>query len=397
MVATFDEQERILAHGSETFQQTATGDVLQKTDGTRSLELTYDELGNLATANVANGKKSTTIDYVVDGTGRQIARKLNGRFDRALLYQDQLRPIAQIDAAGTFSHFVYTSGESAPDAILQDGVPYRVLKDHLGSVRLVVNAKTGVVAQKLEYDEFGVVLSDSNPGFQPFGFAGGLYDALTGLVRFGARDYDAETGRWAAKDPIGFAGGVNMYAYCGNDPVNQVDPTGLDPEDYNPVYMVFGTAVHNAIGERYAEQHEGQRVFVNKALSTIARWFGKDASVLLRWLIRPDIFNSTTGDLYETKAIASRSRGKAQAMAYVAALNQLKIGAHLGPTDAAGTSGTVQVWGYAVEYYSPEPGVIVYERGWTGGSPSPQNVVVGVGAAAAAAAVLVKLAPLLAL
>ncbi|HET8934091.1 MAG TPA: RHS repeat-associated core domain-containing protein [Polyangiales bacterium] len=48
--------------------------------------------------------------------------------------------------------------------------------------------------------EFGVVLNDSNPGFQPFGFAGGLYDADTGLVRFGERDYDALTGRWTKKD-----------------------------------------------------------------------------------------------------------------------------------------------------------------------------------------------------
>jgi len=66
------------------------------------------------------------------------------------------------------------------------------------------------------------------PGFQPFGFAGGLYDWDTGLVRFGARDYDAETGRWTSKDPIGFAGGeTNLYVYVGNDPVNFVDETGL--------------------------------------------------------------------------------------------------------------------------------------------------------------------------
>jgi len=61
-----------------------------------------------------------------------------------------------------------------------------------------------------------------------FGFAGGFYDPDTGLVRFGARDYDAEVGRWTTKDPILFRGGdTNLYAYAGNDPVNSTDPSGL--------------------------------------------------------------------------------------------------------------------------------------------------------------------------
>ncbi len=59
-------------------------------------------------------------------------------------------------------------------------------------------------------------------------FAGGLYDPDTSLVRFGARDYDAEIGRWTNKDPIRFAGGdSDLYVYAGNDPVNDFDQTGL--------------------------------------------------------------------------------------------------------------------------------------------------------------------------
>jgi len=107
------------------------------------------------------------------------------------------------------------------------GVNYRFITDHLGSVRMVVNSSTGAIAQEINYDEFGVETSNSNPGFQPFGYAGGLVDEQTKLVRFGARDYDASIGRWTAKDPIGFSGGFNFYTFVDADPLNKVDPSGL--------------------------------------------------------------------------------------------------------------------------------------------------------------------------
>ena len=79
-----------------------------------------------------------------------------------------------------------------------------------------------------DYDEYGIIVSDTNPGFQPFAFAGGIYDQHTKLTRFGARDYDAFTGRWTAKDPIGFSGGdMNLYGYVSNNPVQMGDPAGL--------------------------------------------------------------------------------------------------------------------------------------------------------------------------
>jgi RHS repeat-associated protein len=88
-------------------------------------------------------------------------------------------------------------------------------------------------------------MSDSNPGFQPFGFAGGLYDPTTGLVRFGARDYDPSIGRWLNKDPIRFDGGWNLYTYAGNDPVNYIDPTGLKATTFGG--KVLGTGDHCVI------------------------------------------------------------------------------------------------------------------------------------------------------
>jgi len=70
----------------------------------------------------------------------------------------------------------------------------------------------------------------------PFGFAGGLHDRDTGLVRFGFRDYDPEVGRWTAKDPIGFNGGDwDLYAYTLSDPINFIDPFGLEADEACPV------------------------------------------------------------------------------------------------------------------------------------------------------------------
>ena len=115
-----------------------------------------------------------------------------------------------------------------PDYMVTVDSTYRIISDDLGSVRLVVNASSGIVAQRLEYDAWGNVLTDTNQGFQPFGFAGGLYDPDTKLVRFGARDYDASVGRWTCKDPVGFAAQCsNQYEYVFSAPLDVADAAGL--------------------------------------------------------------------------------------------------------------------------------------------------------------------------
>jgi len=107
-------------------------------------------------------------------------------------------------------------------------VTSRILSDHLGSPWLVVDTTTGSIAQRIDYDEFGNVTLDTNPGFQPFGFAGGIYDIDTRFVRFGARDYLGGLGRWAVKDPTVFVSReINLYGYVVGDQVNLVDPFGL--------------------------------------------------------------------------------------------------------------------------------------------------------------------------
>jgi len=150
---------------------------------------------------------------------------------KGFLYEDRLKLVAELDSNNNVvSRFVYASRSNVPDYMVKNGTTYRILADQLGSPRLVVDVVTGIIAERMDYDEFGRVIQDTNPAFQPFGFAGGLYDPDTHLVRFGARDYDAETGRWTARDPLLFkAGDTNLYAYTLNDPVNFTDAVGLNP------------------------------------------------------------------------------------------------------------------------------------------------------------------------
>jgi RHS repeat-associated protein len=171
---------------------------------------------------------SKRVDYVIDSAGRRIGKRVGGTLSRGFLYDARNRVVAELDSSGTVvSQFVYGSRRNVPDLMLRGGKTYRLVSDYLGSVRLVVDTSTSSVAQQIDYDTWGNVTNDTSPGLQPFGFAGGLYDTDTGLVRFGARDYEPMIGRWLSKDPILFGGRQgNLYVYVGDDPVNWTDPSG---------------------------------------------------------------------------------------------------------------------------------------------------------------------------
>ncbi|HEX2058445.1 MAG TPA: RHS repeat-associated core domain-containing protein [Actinomycetota bacterium] len=223
--ATYDEQDRLVSARGIDYDYAADGTLATKSgpDGTTVYE--YDEIGNLLRVELPGGRVAT---YSADASGRRTSTELDGQLVSRLVYGRGELPVGELGPDGTVrSTFVYATQKHVPDLIIRGGSSYRVVTDQIGSVRLVVDTATGEVVQRLDYDPFGRVLQDTNPGFQPFGFAGGLYDPATGLVRFGARDYDAEAGRFTAKDPLGFGGGdTNLYAYVTNDPVNLVDPSG---------------------------------------------------------------------------------------------------------------------------------------------------------------------------
>lgn len=279
---TYDVQDRLLTYRSRKYSYTAAGDrsVRYFDSNPRRMEYTYNSLGALEKAVRTVYKGTTqvttvdTFDYLNDGLGRRLEKKKNGALLERFMYDENGRVIAELNAAGrVVSYFVYATRAHTPDYMLRGKVKYKILHDHLGSIRFVVNSTTGEVFSKIEYDEFGKVQpAPLRISFQPFGYAGGLYDPTLRIVRFGARDYDPETGRWMSKDPILFEGGdSNLYGYVLQDPVNLIDPEGK-----------FATAVARGIGaiaagiivhDMYRARYGGGPLICQPAIDRINKYF----------------------------------------------------------------------------------------------------------------------------
>ena len=246
---SYDAQDRLLNYGTASFTYKPSGDLATQTVSGKKTTYTYDALGNLTAVTLPNGTK---IAYTVDAENHRVGKSVNSVLQTGFLYDDADRIVAQLNSSNQIvAQFVYATNPDTPDYMIAGGVNYRIISDHLGSPVLVINGSTGTIAEQITYDEFGNVLSDTNPGFQPFGFAGGLSDLDTKLLQFGARDYNPTTGRWTAKDPTMFNGGdTNLYGYVVADPINLSDPTGLSGCDKKKVKKIINKIEHKITGDK---------------------------------------------------------------------------------------------------------------------------------------------------
>jgi RHS repeat-associated protein len=218
---TYDAQGRLAIRGGVAYAFDDDGFLTSRGGD----HFTYSARGELLSATVG----AQTVTYAYDGLGRRVSRTGPDDTTRYLYGEpgDSFRVTAVRDAGGVLTTYDYDE-DGFIYSFLRGGTRYYVGTDGVGTPKAVVDG-TGAVVKALAFDSFGNPVSDSAPGFAlPFGFAGGLSDPVTGLVRFGMRDYEPASGRWTARDPALLGGGQpNLYAYAGSSPVSQRDPTGL--------------------------------------------------------------------------------------------------------------------------------------------------------------------------
>lgn len=245
----YSEEDHLLTAGTTTYQYDADGFLVTKTKGTEVVQYSYSSRGELLQVVFPDNK---TIDYIHNPLGRRIAKLVNGVITEKYLWQGPTRLLAVYDGVNNLlMRFEYADARM-PVAMSRTGTTYYLTYDQVGSLRIVADSSGNVVKQ-IGYDSFGNIINDTNSSFTiPFGFAGGLHDRDTGLVRFGYRDYDPDIGRWTAKDQMmAWVEDTDIYGYCLNDPIGWIDPLGLQTwPGSGQVTSPFGWRTDPYTGER---------------------------------------------------------------------------------------------------------------------------------------------------
>ena len=175
----YSAEDHIITAGNETYQFNLMG-FGSKTSGTNTTTFNYTSRGELLSVTKPDG---TLISYDHDPMGRRIAKKINGSVTEKYLWRDSITLLAVYDGNNNpLMRFNYADGRM-PISMEQGGIKYYLVYDQVGSLRTVTD-NLGNIVKRIDYDSFGNIISDTNPTFAiPFGFAGGLHDRDTGLVR----------------------------------------------------------------------------------------------------------------------------------------------------------------------------------------------------------------------
>lgn len=216
--------------------------------------ITYDGNGNLTgdgvntyaydTENRLTGATvpGKTASYAYDPLGRRKSKTVGG-VTTAYLH-DGDREIAEYDGSGTLlRRYVYGVNLDEPLVqITRTGTRFYYRADALGSI-VAHEEHASSFVQRFNYGPFGESATATG---HPYRYTARRLDEETGLYYYRARYYSPQLGRFLQTDPIGYDGGINLYAYVGNDPFNLIDPLGLSASPQggsaNPAWAFAGFA-----------------------------------------------------------------------------------------------------------------------------------------------------------
>jgi RHS repeat-associated protein len=232
--------------GTYTYQ-TATNKLTQ-ISGTPPIDFGYDANANITSEtgwtyvyDLSNQlirvlQDTTQVGaYTYNGAGQRI-KKVTQTETRIFHYDLNGHLIAETNQSGTMlAEYVYL-GDQLLAMIKPGDAVYYFHNDHLGTPQVLTD-DTGAVAWKAVYTPFGEAVPSIQTVENPFRFPGQYYDQETGLHYNYFRYYNPQTGRYITPDPIGLEGGINLFAYVGNNPLSYVDPMGLWFDDMYQTYQ----------------------------------------------------------------------------------------------------------------------------------------------------------------
>ncbi len=221
---TYNQNNELIGYDAVSYEYDGNGNVIGKTDSTGVTTFSYDidnRLVQLVTPN------SQLVTYYYDPFGRRLWKEVNG-VRTHFFYSDE-GLVGEYDSSGdetkTYGYAPNSTWTTNPVFQKIGTNYYWYQNDHLGTPQKMIDS-SGAVVWAATYDAFGKANITVAAVENNHRFPGQYYDAETGLHYNYFRYYNPQTGRYITPDPIGLEGGVNLFAYVGNDPLNWADPSG---------------------------------------------------------------------------------------------------------------------------------------------------------------------------
>jgi RHS repeat-associated protein len=242
---------QLLSDGTWDYTYDADGNLIEKVglahgpDHGITWTYTYNNRNQMTTAvGVQNGTTLASVTYVYDALGDRIEEDVTGSnlASQVTRFADDGQDVwADLDGNDhlVVRRLFLDAVDSVTARITASGTAAWYLGDRLGSVNVLTDS-TGTVIDRITYDGYGNILSESNPAASDrYLWTGREFDRMTGLQYNRARYYDPTTGRWTSEDPLGLGPDSNPYRYVGNTSTNMSDPQGLEPPANADAYRRF--------------------------------------------------------------------------------------------------------------------------------------------------------------